>query len=414
MKKKEQHFPVFLLVVTSLGYFVDAFDLVIFSAVRNTSITALGLAATPVAVKTIGLSLENWQALGLLIGGVTWGIFGDRIGRIRILFGSIALYSLANLLNGFLTAGPHALLYYSALRFFSGLGLAGELGAAVTLVAEAMSAVKRGIGTMILAAFGLLGCAFAAWLGAFSNLPWHTLFICGGIAGFVLLVLRLRVYESTVFLQQSDTGVKRGQFLSLFTNADRFKRFLQCIGIGLPVYFVVGLPIKFATNFGTAFHLTGVSIPVAIMMCYIFLSLGDLACNLLSQVLKSRKKPFLIFNLLNLLAVLLFIYYPPKTAWQYHYLYCPLLGFSVGYWALIVTVAAEQFGTNLRATVAVSVPNFVRSAFIPIAFCFTALEGPLGTLASGTVVGLCCTLLSMIAAWTMKETFGCSLNFEER
>ena len=414
MKKLETNFPVFLLVVTSLGYFVDAFDLVIFSAVRNTSIVALKLASDPATIKSVGLSLENWQALGLLIGGVVWGVFGDRAGRLKVLFGSIAVYSVANLLNGLLSPGPNTLTLYSILRFSSGLGLAGELGASVTLIAEAMKASQRGIGTMIIAGFGLLGCAFAAWLGAFSGLAWHVLFIVGGVAGLILLLLRVKVYESKLFLAQEKVTVSRGQFFSLFTSWDRFSRFAQCILLGLPVYFVVGLPIKFATNFGTAFQLTGVSVPVAIMMCYIFLSLGDFVCNYCSQLLKSRRKLFFFFNAINLAAILLFIYYPPQTAWQYHYIYCPVLGFSVGYWALTVTVAAEQFGTNLRATVATSVPNFIRSSFIPIAFCFTALEKSLGTLHAATVVGITCTLLSLSAAYFMRETFGLDLNYEEK
>jgi MFS family permease len=412
MKHSKSGFPVLLLLVTSLGYFVDAFDLVIFSAVRNSSISALGLAKDPALVKNVGLALENWQALGLLIGGVIWGVFGDKLGRLKILFGSIACYSLANFLNGFLTPGEHALTFYSFLRFFSGLGLAGELGAAVTLIAESMKANNRGLGTMIIAGFGLLGCAFAAFLGAYSAIPWNMLFVIGGASGFVLLILRMSVYESDMFLSQ-ESRVKKGQFLSLFTSWDRFKRLVQCIGVGLPVYFVVGLPIKFASNFGTAFHIRDVSISIAIMMCYIFLSLGDFVCNYLSQVFKSRRKLFFAFNLLNLAAIVLFIYYPPKNAWQYHYLYCPMLGFSVGYWALCVTNAAEQFGTNLRATVATSVPNFIRSSFIPIAFCFTVLEKSAGTLHSGMIVGISCTLISLTATWFMKETFGKSLNFEE-
>jgi len=413
MKKIKSNFPVWLLLVTSLGYFVDAFDLVVFSTVRTSSIVALGLASTPELIKSVGLSLENWQALGLLIGGVVWGVFGDRVGRLKILFGSIACYSLANFLNGFLTPGGHTLTYYSALRFFSGLGLAGELGAAVTLISESMKASIRGLGTMIIAGFGLLGCALAAYLGAFSNIPWHMLFIIGGASGFLLLLLRLSVYESALFLAQGSSTIKKGEFFSLFTSWNRFRRFMQCIAVGLPVYFVVGLPIKFSSNFGAAFHIQGVSVPVAIMTCYIFLSIGDIACNYLSQVFKSRRKLFLAFNILNLLAILGFIYYPPENSWQYHYIYCPILGFSVGYWALAVTNAAEQFGTNLRATVATSVPNFIRSSFIPIAFCFTALERSAGTLHAALIVGISCTLLSLAATYSMKETFGLELNYEE-
>lgn len=413
-KFTKKRLPILLLIVTSLGYFVDAFDLVVFSVVRKASIVDLGLATDDATIKSVGLGLENWQAFGLLLGGVFWGVFGDKIGRMKVLYGSIAVYSIANLLNGFLTPGDNTLLYFSILRFFSGLGLAGELGAAVTLVSEAMSATKRGIGTMIVAAFGLLGCALAAYLGAFSSFKWNTLFIIGGFAGIALLFFRLGVYESKLFLSQPKTSVQRGSFFSLFSNANRFKRFLQCIVVGLPVYFVVGLPIKFASNFGTAFKIQGVSVPIAIMMCYIFLSIGDVVCNYASQVFKSRKKMFYFFNALNLVAVLLFIYIPPQNAWQYHFVYCPLLGFSVGYWALIVTNAAEQFGTNLRATVATSVPNFIRSSFIPIAMSFTFFEQSFGTIHSAGIIGIACSVIALFATYTMKETFGTDLDYQEK
>lgn len=405
----------FLFIVTSLGYFVDAFDLVVFSVVRKVSIAELGIASSDAAIKSTGLILENLQALGLLLGGILWGVLGDKIGRKKVLFGSIVTYSVANLLNGMLVPGDSSFSFYCILRFFSGLGLAGELGAAITLVSEAMPAQKRGIGTMIVAGFGLLGCAFAAFLAEFTSIPWRYLFIFGGIAGLVLLFLRFKTQESALFTNPERLHIRKGSFLSLFTDRRRFVTFLKCIIVGLPVYFVVGLPVKFAANLGTAFNIKGVSVPTAIMMCYIFLSLGDIFCNYLSQILKSRKKVFILFNILNFLAVTSFIVFPPQNAWQYHFIYCPILGFSVGYWALIVTNAAEQFGTNLRATVATSVPNFIRSAFIPISLLFVFLERQLGsTINAVFAVGVICSFLALIGSFFMKETFGIDLNYEEK
>lgn len=403
-----------LIFVTSMGYFVDAGDLVIASLVRSESIKILGLATDDTIVKEIGLSLETWQSWGILIGGIIFGIFGDKIGRLKVLYFSIACYSIATLLNGFLSPEwGNTLLYYKMFRFLSGLGLAGELGIGVTIVSEVMQKEKRGIGTMIIAAFGILGCVAAASLVAFMKIPWNHAFIIGGTSGLLLLFLRMGVHESAVYLDQSESTVSKGSFLSLFTNTDRFKRLLICILIGLPTYYVVGLPIKFANNFGKAMNIEGVSVPIAMITFYIAMSTGDLICNSISQKIKSRKKMFYFYNSMSLVAILLFTYLPPSNAWQYHFIYCPLLGFSVGYWALIVTVAAESFGTNLRATAATTVPNFVRSSFIPIAMIFTALETKIGTIHSGGLIGGICCLVALVASVYLKETFGKDLNFIE-
>jgi len=366
-------------------------------------------------VKQIGLALESWQSWGILAGGIFWGIFGDKIGRLKVLYGSIAFYSIATLLNGYLSPSwGNTYEYYCMFRFLSGFGLAGELGIGITLVAEMMKKETRGMGTMIIAAFGVLGCVAAAGLAVFAKLPWDLLFKVGGIAGIVLLFVRLGMHESNVYLAQKHTEVERGSFISLFTNMDRFKRFMICILIGLPTYYVVGLPIKFASNFGKALNIQDVSVPIAMITFYLAMSVGDVICNAISQAIKSRKKMFVFYNIFNLGAILLFTYYPPTNAWQYHFIYCPLLGLSVGYWALIVTTAAETFGTNLRATVTTSVPNFIRSSFIIFAIAFTALESHIGTIHAGGLVGLACSVIALLASINLKETFGKDLNFEEK
>ena len=404
-----------LIVVASLGFFVDTADLIIASLVRASSIKALGLATDDAQVKAIGLALETWQSWGVLLGGIFFGILGDKIGRLKVLYGSIALYSIATLLNGYLSPSwGNTYFYYASFRFLSGFGLAAEMGIAITLVSESMKAHKRGIGSMIIVAFGILGCVVAASLVVFAKLPWDTLFKIGGFAGLALLLLRIGVQESIVFESQQHAGVEKGAFLALFTNQDRFKRFAVSILIGLPTYYVVGLPIKFAANFGKALNIENVSIPIAMMTFYIAMSTGDLICNSISQVIKSRKKLFYFYNTFSLVAILLFTYFPPSNAWQYHFVYCPLLGLSVGYWALIVTTASESFGTNLRATVTTSVPNFIRSSFIPIAACFTLLEAKIGTIHAGGFIGLVCCIIALIATVFLKETFGKDLNFEEK
>lgn len=415
-KKSLSNFSIaMLIIVTSLGYFVDAADLVIASLARSNSIRALGLATEDSEIKRIGLALESWQSWGILAGCILWGIFADKKGRLKVLYASIAFYSVATLLNGFLSAAwGNTYNWYCALRFFSGFGLAAEFGLAVTLVAEVFKREKRGIGTMIIAGFGILGCVTAASLAAFAKLPWDTLFKIGGISGLVILILRIGVHESPVFHSQIITPVQKGSFLALFNNADRFKRFIICILIGIPTYYVVGLPIKFASNFGTALNIKGVSVPLAMITFYLAMSLSDFACNLFSQKIKSRRRMFFFFNFFNLAAIAIFSYYPPSNAWQYHFIYCPLLGMSVGYWALIATTAAESFGTNLRATVTTTVPNFIRSSFIPIALVFTFLESKTNTIHAGFLIGAACSIIALIATYFLKETFGRDLNFEEK
>jgi MFS family permease len=412
--KEKQSSLILLLIVASLGYFVDAYDLLVFSVVRSRSIVDLGLGKTAEEIKSIGIILENWQSLGLLLGGLLWGIIGDKIGRKQILYGSITLYSIANLLNGLLIKDcGSVLIIYSGLRFLSGLGLAGELGAGITLVTESMKTTRRGIGTMLVAVIGFLGCVTAAYLGEYTGVKWNMLYLYGGLGGLLLLMLRFGVYESTVFMVQKNGSIRRGAFYSIFTNKERLMRYLISILVGLPVYFVIGLPIKFANNFGDAFNVKNVSVAIAIMTSYLFVAIGDVCCNILSQIIKSRKIILLFYNILNLLAVLIFIFIPPKNAWEYQFIYCPMLGFSVGYWALIVTNAAEQFGTNIRATVATTVPNIIRSTFIPISLLFILLEKVIGTIYSAAVIGVSCSLIGIISAILLKETFFKELDYVE-
>jgi MFS transporter, putative metabolite:H+ symporter len=403
-----------LLIVSSLGYFVDAFDLVVFSVGRTSSLTDLGYSGD--AIKNVGISLENWQAWGLLIGGIFWGIFGDKKGRMKVLYGSIALYSIANIVNGLITPNwGDVKFYYSICRFFAGLGLAGELGAGITLVSEAVKTQHRGIGTMIVAAFGLLGAVCASYLGGVIKMPWNTLFLIGGISGIVLLFLRIGVYESNLFMSiENQPSIKKGDFLSLFMDRNKFMKLLNCILIGLPTYFIIGLPVKFSKEFGAAFNIKEtIPVPIAIMTCYIAMSLSDVICNLVSQKLQKRKPLFYFFNVMSLCSILLFGFFPPTTVNEYVYFYCPLLGLSVGYWALLVTNAAEKFGTNLRSTVAVSVPNFIRATFIPISILFKNLESSFGTINTGVFIGCICSIIAILATYSSEETFNKDLNYTE-
>ncbi len=395
----------FLIIVSALGYFVDAFDLLIFSVVRKTSLAELGV--VPADSLAVGLSLLNWQMIGLLLGGVLFGVVGDRRGRLAVLFGSIFLYSVANLTNGFV----QTVAVYKVLRFLAGFGLAGELGAGIAIVTEVMPAKRRGIGTMIVATCGLLGAAVASIVG--TMMPWRTAFIVGGGLGLVLLALRVGVAESEMFQKIAVRKISKGNFFSLFTNADRLKRYLLCIGVGLPTYFIVGLLVTGAPEFGKALGL--VEAPVAgtaVLLCYLSMSLGDVVCSLLSQKLRSRRWPLALFNGICLISICLFLYVPSSTLNGF-YFRCALMGFGCGFWALIATNAAEQFGTNLRATVAVSVPNFVRGALVPISFFYIQLKPSLGLIHAAAVVGVGCAVLGILSAFASRETFAMELDYLE-
>lgn len=397
---------LFLIIVSALGYFVDAFDLLIFSVVRKASLADLGV--SPADSLSVGLSLLNWQMGGLLLGGVLFGMVGDRRGRLAVLFGSILLYSTANLLNGFV----HTVAMYEVLRFLAGFGLAGELGAGVALVSEIMPTRRRGIGTMIVATCGLLGAAFASVVGA--KLTWRTAFIVGGVMGLVLLLLRIGVAESGLYKKIAKQEISKGNFFALFTNWSRFKRYVLCIGVGLPTYFVVGLLVTGAPEFGKALGLSKAPVAgTAVLVCYLSMSFGDVVCSLLSQALGSRKIPLAMFNTICLIGICLYLFAPTGSLNSF-YLRCGIMGFGCGFWALVATNAAEQFGTNLRATVATSVPNFIRGALVPISIIYEHLKPSMGLVLAAALVGIGCAILGLISALVSRETFAIDLDYTEQ
>ncbi len=393
------------VIVAALGYFVDIYDLVLFSIVRVPSLRSLGLEGQELI--THGVFLLNMQMIGMLAGGILWGVLGDRKGRLKIMFGSIFLYSIANFLNGMVTS----IEAYALLRFFAGIGLAGELGAGITLVSEVLHKSVRGYGTMIVASVGVSGAILANIVA--KSFDWRTAFYIGGVLGLMLLLLRLKVTESGMFKGMEQSDVPKGNFFALFTCRDRFGRFFHSIMIGLPSWFVVGVLITFSPEFAKALNVQGgVSAGNAVMYCYIGLVAGDLASGLLSQLLKSRKKVVLIFLLITVAAVAGYFNAAGVTADSF-YVICGLLGFGIGYWAIFVTVAAEQFGTNMRATVATSVPNFVRGMTVPITMAFQMARGYLGLEGAAITVGAVCLLIALISLSRLQETFNKDLDYFE-
>lgn len=394
-----------IVMVASLGYFVDIYDLLVFSIVRVPSLLAIGV--KPADVKAVGITIINWQMFGLLIGGLLWGIIGDKLGRIRVLFGSILLYSIANFINGRVT-GVDA---YIIVRFIAGIGLAGELGAGITLVTETMQTTKRGYGTMIVSVIGLFGAAAANMVA--KTLDWHWAYYVGGILGIFLLLLRLGTYESGLYKDVENRKVSRGNFLMLFTSFSRFIKYLYCILVGAANWFVIGILITLSPEFGKAL---GAKVPLnagdGVFYSYIGIAIGGLFAGLLSQVTRSRRLTVIVFVIISAISVVCYLNAKNITTTQFMWLSL-FLGFGVGYWPIFVTIPAEQFGTNIRATVTTTVPNFIRASLIPINAAFAAFSKSYNMITAAYIM---ITILSVIALFSisqLKESFHKDLNYVE-
>jgi len=394
------------VLVSSLGYFVDIYDLILFGIVRIPSLTYLGVHGSQLIDS--GVFLLNMQMGGMLIGGIIWGIWGDKRGRLSVLFGSIFLYSAANFANAYVTS----VQMYAVLRFLAGVGLAGELGAAVTLVSETMTKETRGYGTAVVATIGVMGAILAAIVG--EEFSWQTAYIVGGILGLMILILRISLFESGMYKAIQASNVAKGQFLKLFTSKDRFFRYINCILIGLPIWFVVGVLITFSPEFA---KFLGVAGPIiagkSIMFTYIGLIFGDFISGFLSQILKSRKKAVMIFVVLTTVFVIVYLF-SHNSSVTYFYTICVMLGISIGYWAVFVTTASEQFGTNLRSTVTTTVPNFIRGSVIPLTLVFNLLRNPFGLVYSALIVGVISIIIAFISLYNLKESYGVELDYIEK
>jgi MFS transporter, putative metabolite:H+ symporter len=393
------------VIVGALGYFVDIYDLLLFSIIRKQSLVDLGL--TGDAIKNVGENIISIQMAGLLIGGIIWGVMGDKKGRLSVLFGSIILYSLANIVNGMVVTTTQ----YAIVRFIAGIGLAGELGAGITLVSESLSKEKRGVGTAMVAGLGLTGAVVAYFIS--KEFDWRICYYIGGGLGILLLFLRISVYESGMFHQIKKRSVVRGDFLMFFNNKERFKKYIFSILIGLPTWYVIGVLITFSDEFGKQF---GIADPIqpgkAVMFAYAAISIGDVLIGLLSQWLRSRKKALYVFYGLTAIFMVLFFLQRGGSSTQM-YLICAGLGFGTGFWAIFVTMAAEQFGTNLRATAATTVPNMVRGALPLVILLFKGLRSSMGYLEAGIITGIIVMVIGLTAAMFSQETFGKDLNYVE-
>jgi len=397
---------VLLVLVASLGYFVDIYDLVIFSIVRVKSLHDIGVADGD-ANRLMGVHIINMQMLGLLVGGIFWGILGDKLGRIKVLFGSILLYSVANFANGMV----HDVNMYAIIRLIAGIGLAGELGAGITLVSETLSKENRGYGTMLVAVIGLLGAVAAAMV---SKYDWRTAYYVGGVLGIILLLLRLGTFESGMYKTVARASeVSKGNMLMLFTNWKRFYKYLCCIFIGAPLWYVVGILITQSPEIGKALGAKDtLSAGTGILYSYVGISVGGIFAAILAQLTKSRKLTMLIYLILSALSVVAYLSAKEITNSQFIWL-CFFMGFAVGYWATFVTIAAEQFGTNIRSTVTTTVPNFIRGSLIPINALFNVFVLHYGMINSAYIMMAILTVLALFCLSQLKESFHKDLDYVE-
>ena len=396
MKKEPLSSPIFWAIfVAALGYFVDAYDLVLFTIVPADQLF------------NVGVDLLNWQLVGLLLGGIFWGVLGDKKGRLSVLFGSIFIYSISNILNGFV----HSVDLYRILRFTTGLGLAGELGAGITLVSEIMSRTGRGWGTTLVASVGVLGVLVSSLVG--QSFDWRVSYWIGGGMGMVLLFLRLGVYESGMYQSLLKKKVDRGNFLSFFTSKTKFMKYLCSILVGLPVWYLVSVILTFAPEIGKSMGMT--ELPdsgKAVFFAYVGLTSGDVVSGSLSQLLKTRKRVIFAFLVLASFFITLFLLEGGNSLPVFYGL-CTAIGFGMGFWAVFVVVTSEQFGTNLRATATTTVPNFVRGSAILLTIGFKWLTPIIGALSSVSLAGLVTMTLAFWALSQLEETYGKNLDFIE-
>jgi MFS family permease len=409
-----RHAIVFPVLVAALGYFVDIYDMLLFSIIRIPSLQNLGL--TDIQIRNEGEHILSLQMIGLLLGGFLWGILGDKKGRISVLFGSILLYSAANIANGFV----QNVNQYGWIRFIAGLGLAGELGAGITLVSELSTKEKRGLATAFVAGLGLTGAVVAYFIKEIfvqpDNSGWRICYFIGGGLGILLLILRLSVVESGMFEQIRNTDrLQRGNFLMLFRKKERLKRYVLSILIGLPTWYVIGILVTFSKEFAVAMNITQpVDAGRAVMFAYAGLAAGDILIGIISQWFRSRKKALHLFYFITTIFIILYFTVQYNGSAARMYALCAGAAFGTGFWAIFVTMGAEQFGTNIRATAATTIPNVVRGMLPLMIFLFQLLRSWVNSYVTGAwMTGIVVIALGWFAVIKIPETFGKDLNYVE-
>jgi putative MFS transporter len=405
-----------IIIISALGYFVDIYDLILFGIIKKESLFALGY--NELTYKDYEVSLFNYQMTGMVIGGILWGMIGDKRGRVIVLFGSILMYSIANILNAFVTD----INTYKILRLLAGIGLAGELGAGVTLMSETIEKGKRGLGTMLIVTFGALGGVFATLVGNKgamlnhlfnTNLQnWQMAYLVGGIMGLLLLLLRTSNLESTMYIKMGKTDVKKGSLWQILSSGNLFKLYISCIAVGIPIWFIIGVLINLGDRFALKNSGIHIEVPICIMWTYIGLSTGDIVSGVLSQLLRNRKTVIYIYLTMAFFASCVFMFTTDQKP-NFYYTMSYILGFATGYWALFVINSAEQFGTNLRATASSTVPNFVRGTVVPITWIFVTFSAQPEAKMISIAFFICfiCFLLAVFGTSMIEDGFDKELDF---
>ncbi len=412
MKQKQNNKVVLTIIIAALGYFVDIYELLLFSIVRKPSLLGIGVEDLAIPMLEASTKVINWQMTGLLLGGILWGVLGDKKGRLSVLFGSILLYSIANFATGYVQTVEQ----YAWARFIGGIGLAGELGAGITLVSELLPRSRRGLGTSLVAGVGLLGAVFAYFIFKMTN-DWRLCYKIGGVLGIGLLLMRVSIMESLMYQKAKLEHVQKGNFFMFFTNITRFRKYALAILIGLPTWYVIGILMNYSNRFATDLYPNNlIDSGKATMFGYIGISLGDIAIGFVSQYFRSRKKALYIFYGLTIIACGLY-FSPLNNQDASMYFICGLLGFSSGFWAIFVTMGAEQFGTNMRATAATTIPNMVRGSLPIMNMLFLNLFQETWNwdlLTSGIITGVIVIVIAIVSAWFTEETFMKKLNYIEK
>jgi MFS transporter, putative metabolite:H+ symporter len=393
------------IIASALGFFVDLYDIIILSIVRAKSLLSMGVPESELLSK--GVWLINIQMVGMLIGGFVWGIIGDKFGRLSVLFGSIILYSTATFANAY--AGSFEM--YLCLRFLAGVGLAGELGAAITLVTEQMPQKYRGIGPAIIAGCGMLGAIFGAYIG--GKYSWQFTYQLGGMLGFALLILRLGVLESGLFNRMKEKTTSKGDFRLILNNSSHLKKYISICVMGFPGWFMNGVVMTFSPEIGRAWGMNPIpSVSAVFTFFFIGFTFGDLSSGFVSQLMRSRKKAILLYLSMFGIGMAAFFLFAKYSLTLYYGIFL-FLGFSAGYTIVLLTLAAEQFGTNIRATVTTSALNLIRATVIPQATLFGILSPMIGAAHSALVVGIIAICLAFWALGNLEETFDKDLDFTE-
>ncbi len=393
------------VLVAGIGFFIDAFDLFLFNVYRIPSLKDLGLSGSQLTLT--GEKLLSVQMAGMMLGGIITGIYADKKGRVTVLYGSILLYSLANFANAFV----HDVSTYAVIRFLAGVGLAGELGAGITLVSESMTVEKRGYGTILVATLGALGAVTAGLIGDF--LPWRYAFLSAGFAGGILLLLRLKSFEPSMFADSKLTTQKRGSLLLLFSSPERAIKYAACILMGIPIWYSVGLLITLSPEIAKNHGISGLKLSTCFILFQVGITSGDLLSGILSQLLRSRKKILVSFMALGILATV--YHFIRINASQQLNITSLLMGLGCGYLSVFVTSTAEHFGINLRVTVTATVTNFMRGALVLLIPLHQGLEHLFGLSLTGglAVTGCIVWALALVSALALPDTFGKSLAFTE-